>query len=103
MNPHIQKANQYVNDVLSGRRPACQWIKLACQRDLDDKAMDSDPLWPYRFDEAAAEKVCRFIEIFEHSKGKWAQRREKMILEPWQRWVIVNVFGFLRRRGGKRR
>ncbi|MDO9711979.1 terminase large subunit [Paracraurococcus lichenis] len=100
---HIAKADQYTNDVLSGRIPACQWIRLACQRYLTDKARNDDPSWPYYFDSAAASKVCRFVELFEHSKGKWAQQRERMKLEPWQCWVLVNVFGFLRKKDGKRR
>ncbi len=28
--------DQYVNDVLDGTIPASKWIRLACQRHLDD-------------------------------------------------------------------
>ena len=102
-HPHTDLADQYAHDVVTGRIPACQWIKLAATRYRRDRQREGDPSWPYRFDYAAAEKVCRFGEKLPHSKGKWAAKRESMRLEPWQCFFLVNVFGFLRRRDGKRR
>jgi phage terminase large subunit-like protein len=103
VSPHVAKAQTYASDVLSGRIPACLFVKLACKRFLSDLAREDDPLWPYRLDTLKAEKVCRFVELFPHSKGVWAQSRELFKLEPWQCFILVNVFGFVRKRDDMRR
>lgn len=54
-------------------------------------------------DHAKAEKVCLFTELMPHTKGKWAQKRELIVLEPWQAFCLVNVFGWIRRENGLRR
>lgn len=96
--PHVALATQYAADVLSGKIPACKWVKLACERQQADlKRKD----WAYRFDGAAAEKICRFIECLPHIKGKWGGTPIK--LEPWQCFILCVVFGWLNRKTGKRR
>lgn len=34
--PHVEAALQYARDVVAGRILACQWVILACKRQLDD-------------------------------------------------------------------
>ena len=77
-------------------------MRLACQRHLDDLERSGND-WPYRFDGDAAEKFCRFIELMPHTKGRWAARHEKLIMEPWQCFKTVSLFGWLRKRDGLRR
>ncbi len=60
-HPHVALAEAYVADVLTGRRPACKWERLACERYRNDRKREKDRVWPYRFEAAKAEKVCRFI------------------------------------------
>lgn len=100
-HPHVELAERYIDDVLSGAIPACKWVKLACQRHRDDLKADNLPGWPYRFDPEKAEKVCRFIELLPHTKGKW--RGEPLILAPWQCFIVCMVFGWLRKSDGFRR
>ncbi|EHH68390.1 terminase large subunit [Gluconobacter morbifer] len=38
-----------------------------------------------------------------HTKGKWAQKRELIVLEPWQAFILVNAFGWTRKSDGLRR
>jgi phage terminase large subunit-like protein len=77
-------------------------VRLACRRALDDLER-----WPGRrgacwFDSVAADKVCAAISQFRHTKGEWARRNERIKLEPWQCFVIGQVFGWKRRDGNRR-
>jgi phage terminase large subunit-like protein len=83
-------ALDYADSVLNGSIPACQYVKLAAKRFLTDLAAKA---WP--FDQAKADRICRFIENLPHTKGDWAAKRELLVLQPWQIFILQNVFGFL--------
>jgi len=100
---HVERANAYARDVVAGTIPACKWIRLAAKRHLDDLERQADPDFPYRFDEAAAEKPCRFVELLPHTKGKWARQGLKLRLEAWQSFKTVCLFGWRRKSDGLRR
>jgi phage terminase large subunit-like protein len=53
-----------------------------------------------RFDRAAATRVLDFFTRLRHSKGEWAG--QPMILEPWEQFIIWNMFGWLRDDGLRR-
>lgn len=107
--PHVEKANAYVADVLAGRIDACKWVRKACQRHVDDLKRSQSSLWPYRFDPAKAERVCRFGEMLPHVKGKWARkdpvtkRAPRITLEPWQCFLIASLHGWVKKTNGMRR
>lgn len=96
-------AEQYARDVTSGKVPASKWVKLVCQRHLDDLEWQDDDDFKFRFDERAANKVCAFIELMPHTKGKWAANKETIRLEPWQTFLVCCAFGWLRRKDNMRR
>lgn len=96
-------AERYARDVVALKVPACRWVRLACQRHLDDLAASKGKAYPYRFDAAAAAKACAFIELMPHTKGKWAAKGERLILSPWQVFKTAALFGWLRKRDGYRR
>jgi phage terminase large subunit-like protein len=100
---HVDAAGKYAADVREGAIPACRRVIAACLRYEQDRARETEADWPYRFDAKAAEKVCAFIEYLPHTKGKWAAERKRLILSPWQSFIYVNVFGFLRKSDGLRR
>jgi phage terminase large subunit-like protein len=77
---HCKIAAKYSRDVLAGKIPACQWVRLACQRQVDELKKSAGA---YRFDKAQAARVCRFIEA------------EGNLLEPWQCFVITTVVGWV--------
>ncbi len=93
-------AKKYADDVLSGVIPAGKYIRLACQRFKDDLA-DKDS--PYYYDPDKAARACKFVELQYHTKGKWAQQRKTLDLEPWQIFFICNIFGWMRKKNGLRR
>lgn len=104
---------QYARDVVEGRQLACQWVRLACQRQLDDltraEAGEGDYVWnpelvtvegkAYR----PAQRVCQFAELMPHIKGDWAARGERIRLEPWQVFILTAIFGWVHRATLKRR
>lgn len=92
----------YVDDVLSGKIPACKWVKLACERHLKDlKRAAKDSNFPFRFEPKLVERICGFGSKMRHTKGKWAG--EKIKLEPWQVFILGSIFGWVRKTDGTRR
>lgn len=94
----LHPAEQYVDDVLSGRKDVCKWVRLACERhrrDLEDG--HERGLW---FDENAASRAITFFSFLKHSKGEWAG--QSIALEPWQQFTIWAVFGWKREDGLRR-
>lgn len=107
--PHVDKAAAYVRDILAGRIPACKWVKKACERHVTDLKRANTSEWPYRFDPAKAERVCRFGELLPHVKGKWARKDPKtkkvprIVLEPWQCFLICSIHGWVKKADNLRR
>jgi phage terminase large subunit-like protein len=100
LKTHLQGwDNGYVQGVISGDIAACKWVILACERHAADIEKD----WQYVFDEARALKAINFIELLPHTKGRWAARSELMHLEPWQRFIIGQLFGWVHIDTGLRR
>lgn len=103
--PHVAALDGYVRDVLSGKIPACKWIRLACERHLEDLKRSKSKDWPYRFDAELAERVCRFVELMPHVKGKWAAGKTaaRLKLAAWQVFFIGSLYGWVNKATGKRR
>lgn len=102
-NPHVAIANKYARDVVAGKVPAGKYARLACERHLNDLAKSKAKTYPYYFDADAGEKACAFVELLPHTKGKWARLSERLVLAPWQCFILACVFGWMRRKNGKRR
>ncbi|END0136155.1 terminase large subunit [Pseudomonas aeruginosa] len=96
-------ARQYASDVVSGGIVACRYVKLACQRFLNDLDRQGDDDWPYVFDEAKADRAVKFMQLMPHTKGKWSASKSKLVFEPWQVFIEANIFGWVKKETGKRR
>lgn len=96
---HVAEAEKYARHVIDGKIPAYKYHRLACQRFIDDKKRSRDAEWPYKFDKSKAERAIRFIEKLPHTKGKWAAQGKKLILEPWQKFIVANIFGWVGKKG----
>jgi phage terminase large subunit-like protein len=94
--PNIDRANEYARAVVAGDIPACKWIRLACQRHLDDLRSAKLDGARYYFDHRAGEVACLFIQALPHTKGKWASKGERLRLEPWQCFFVACMFGWKR-------
>lgn len=89
---------QYCDDVLNGRIPACQYVKQAVRRHLDD--LEHARERGLHFDKNAAQLVIDFFGLLKHSKGEWAG--QTIELEPWQQFVTWSLFGWKREDGTRR-
>lgn len=97
---HVTKATSYATEVINGKILACKMVRLACERFIKDLA-NSDA--PFYFDHVKGNAICQFVELFSHVKGEWSKKREKIRLESWQCFILVNVFGFRRKSDDTRR
>jgi phage terminase large subunit-like protein len=103
-HPHVDNALKYAQDVVAGKINACKYVKLACRRHLADlENAKSNPSYPYKFDPAAAEKICVFAENLPHVKGEWAKTGQLLTLESWECFILCCVMGWLRKKNGLRR
>ncbi|MBV6617513.1 terminase large subunit [Acinetobacter baumannii] len=101
--PNVDAANRWAKAVIAGKIPACKWVKLACQRHLDDLKKSKKRDFPYKFEPRLAEKKILFVELLPHTKGEWALKRLKISLEDWQKFGLAVTFGWVRKKDGYRR
>jgi len=123
MRDYFKIALQYCHDVRSGVRVAGQLEKLAIKRFLSDLARSGfDPEsvddeskallqklkfkpqpdidFDYELNLERVTHACRFVEACPHVKGKLAKMkpdgsRHRLILEPWQIFCMMNIFGWV--------
>lgn len=100
MKDYCRTALAYCRRVVSGKQVACEYVKLACQRQIDDLARWKGTKAPYRFDRKKANRVCALVEYFRHIKGALAGQR--IVLEPWQIFILTTVFGWVDQQGFRR-
>lgn len=107
--PLVAKGHVYAEQVVAGDIIACKWVRKACQRYLNDLEKAENGDFPYYFDPKTAERVCRFAQLLPHVKGKWARpdpktgNLQRLVLEPWQAFALMNIFGWLKVSNGFRR
>lgn len=90
----MQKVKQYIDDIKSGKVQACAHVKNAVKRYETDRASG------WRFNDTLAEHAVEFIENLVHTTGDYAGRN--FTLEPWQAFIVYNIFGFLNEDGSRR-
>jgi phage terminase large subunit-like protein len=93
-------ALEYAQKVISKKIPASKFVIAACKRQVADLKRWHKDTDPYRFDQARANKVCQFIQLLPHIKGPKAGQR--LILEPWQIFLLTTVFGWVNQEGHRR-
>ena len=100
---NVDAAVAWAKEVLSGKHPACLFIKQAIQRHFDNEKSAADPEYPYFFCPVTAEKKLKLIQLLPHTKGEWGLKRLPHVLEPWQLFGLACTFGWLRKKDGLRR
>jgi phage terminase large subunit-like protein len=86
----------YAKRVIAGKEPACLQVRQAAARfiaDFDRKDIE--------FRTSNVDHVCNFVSDLVHVKGEWAGKPIK--LEPFQVFILANIFGWIEVRTGKRR
>ena len=108
-NTTVGLAIRYARDVQYGRIKACKFVRQSCRRLARDYRRSKSADSKYYFDRHEAERACRFIQRLPHTKGKWARGvpgepgSNRIRLEGWQAFIVVNIFGWRRRDNGFRR
>ena len=83
-------AEVYAEQVLNDEILTCELVQFAVRRYFND--IDNALERGWYFDRKAAVRAIKFIESLKHTKGEWAGQRFK--LEPWQQFIIWNIFGW---------
>ena len=107
---YVASARRYAEAVVGGEIAACKWVRLACQRQLDDLKRFRGKDSPYRFNPKLTDKqgrsfqpadnLCAFVERLPHAKGPLAG--QPIHLEPWQVFILTTVFGWVKPDGKRR-
>ena len=90
----IDKLDDYCDGVLTDQIPSGIHLKNAVTRYLADRQNGWD------FKETAVNKVINFISKLKHFSGK--HDKKHFILEPWQVFIIANLYGFYNQDGTRR-
>ena len=88
--------NQYAASVRDGSLPSCKMVKLAVERWYKD--WERTDIY---FDRKALTVFVNFAATLKHFKGEWAGR--PIILEPWELFVVANIFCWKYKSTKKRR
>jgi len=90
-------ARRYAEDVVAGRITAGKLLVLRCGSFLEELGRED---WEYRFDPGLGSRACKWIECLPVPDGKVDQL---VRLQPWQVFVVTNIFGWVHRDTGLRR
>lgn len=94
-------AFKYANDVVTGAIVAGKLLKLTAKRFLRDLKKGGER--GLSFDVDAAQHVVDFFGCLRHSKGEWGAAGGRIfVLEPWQVFILANLFGWKRADGTRR-
>jgi len=98
--PHV--VDLYAQRVVAGEVAAGKYHRLACVRHQRDRMCEATAAFPFRFDEAIADRFYRFAEKLKHYKGRqWAGKLIQ--LSDCQRFCLGALFGWVSTSTGLRR
>jgi phage terminase large subunit-like protein len=97
----VEEGAQYADHIIADVIPSSRWTKYACERFVSDLEQQGTDQFPYVFDIEAAQAVLDFCELCKHSKGVWAG--QPFVPEPWEVFILINLFGWIHRYTGLRR
>ena len=100
---NLDKAKEYAQHILTHQEEHCEENILAAERffrDLENPA--------FEMDEDMVDFVIHFIEnVIVHQQGDdmfaVSIRNKPLLLQPWQHFVVVNLFGFYYKGSNERR
>ena len=98
--PEADPVTSYARAVVAGHLVTGRFVRLACQRHINDLATGAAR--GLRFDPAEAQAAIDFWQMCPHLKGREAKRGETLTLQPWQCFVVGSVFGWKRADGTRR-
>jgi phage terminase large subunit-like protein len=88
----------YAKQVAVGNINVCRDVRLACQRFLNQYENQD---WQWVFDEDYPQHVLEFASQLRHTKGH--QAGQPIVLEPFQIFLIVAIYGFRNKKDRNKR
>lgn len=87
----VAEGIRYAERVVAGEIIACEYVRLACRRFLDDlKQGEARGLY---FSEPRAQHILNFYKFVPHVKGNLAG--QPIELMDWHIFILINIFGFI--------
>lgn len=96
----LDRVTKYALDVVEGREVAGRYVKLACQRHLDD--LEKSKLAPYKY-EFDIEKSLHIIEFAETLTIAEGEEEIQVKLEGFQDFILGSINGWVAKGTGYRR
>ena len=87
----IDRCTQYAVDVVEGREIAGEYVKLACQRHIDDLEKSKAAPYVYYFDVEQSERIINFAEELVIAEGDEEQPVE---CYPFQCFILGSLNGW---------
>lgn len=87
----VAEGIRYAERVVAGEIIACEYVRLACQRFLDDLAHGEER--GIFFSEPRAQHILNFYNFVPHVKGALAGQPIKLM--DWHVFILINIFGFV--------
>lgn len=92
----------YARKCISGEIISCQKHKWACERFLRDlKRYQTDPEYPYEWDEKKASEIVKWFHLLRHRTGVLAG--QPIDLTDWQKFRHCQLYGWRRKDDGRKR
>lgn len=97
-----ENIKRYAERCISNEIISCKKHRWACRRFLDDAGkFETDQEYPYYWSEESAQNIIDWFALLHHSKGVLAG--EPIILTDWQQFRICQLYGWKRKKDGRRR
>lgn len=87
----IDRCTQYALDVIAGNEIAGDYVKMACQRHLDDMEKSKAAPYQYYFDIEKSEKIISFAEELVIAEG---DEEENVTAYPFQCFILGSINGW---------
>lgn len=94
------RCTQYALDVVEGKIVACEYVRLACQRHLDDLEKARAAPYRYYFNVDKSEEIINFGEELTIAEG---EDNENVTLYPFQCFILGSLNGWRTKDGDYRR
>ena len=103
LKEHCDDVRKYVNEILEKKVVSCKYIFQACERFQKMLTDSQNKDTPYVFSTEKALQIFKFIDHYElrFVQDKWGG--DKIELQPFQKFIIFNLYGWRHRSDLSRR
>lgn len=99
----LDRVTKYANDVLSGVEVVGRYVKLACQRHIDDLEKAKLAPFKYEFDLERSLEAIEFFECLVFTDGGPELVGQPVELFSFQDFIVGSIFGWVTKGTGYRR